>query len=106
MPPARSATTSACSATFERQAAAERIQYLSSYDTLTGLPNRAFVRRPPRPGIAHRPPRERGTALILFDLDRFRVLNDTLGLPVGDQILVEVGRRLQLQVRKAIPSAG
>ena len=84
----------------ERQAAAERIQYLSSYDTLTGLPNRALFADRLDQALLTARRFERGTALILFDLDRFRVLNDTLGPPVGDQILVEVGRRLQLQVRE------
>ena len=83
----------------ERQSAAERIQYLSSYDPLTNLPNRnLFADRLGQSLIsAHRFKRE--TAVILLDLDRFRLINDTLGPPVGDEILVEVARRLGLQVR-------
>ena len=83
----------------EREAAAERIQYLSSYDPLTNLPNRnLFADRLSQALInAHRFNRE--TAVILLDLDRFRIINDTLGPPVGDEILVEIARRLNLQVR-------
>jgi diguanylate cyclase (GGDEF)-like protein/PAS domain S-box-containing protein len=84
----------------ERHAAAERIQYLSSFDPLTNLPNRSlFADRLGQALIsAHRFNRE--TAVILLDLDRFRFINDTLGPPVGDAILVEVARRLNLQVRE------
>jgi diguanylate cyclase (GGDEF)-like protein/PAS domain S-box-containing protein len=83
----------------ERHAAAERIQYLSSFDPLTNLPNRSlFADRLGQSLIsAHRFNRE--TAVILLDLDRFRFINDTLGPPIGDGILVEVARRLSLQVR-------
>ncbi len=83
----------------ERHAAAERIQYLSSFDPLTNLPNRSlFADRLGQALIsAHRFNRE--TAVILLDLDRFRFINDTLGPPIGDGILIEVARRLNLQVR-------
>ncbi|UCV18620.1 EAL domain-containing protein [Ferribacterium limneticum] len=83
----------------ERHAAAERIQYLSSFDPLTNLPNRSlFADRLGQALIsAHRFNRE--TAVLLLDLDRFRFINDTLGPPVGDAILIEVARRLNLQVR-------
>ncbi|MBT9521079.1 MAG: diguanylate cyclase, partial [Dechloromonas sp.] len=84
----------------ERHAAAERIQYLSSFDPLTNLPNRSlFADRLGQALIsAHRFNRE--TAVILLDVDRFRFINDTLGPPVGDAILIEVARRLNLQVRE------
>lgn len=84
----------------ERKAAAERIQYLASYDTLTELPNRnLFADRLEQSLLsAHR--FERGTAVILLDIDRLRLINDTFGPPVGDEVLVEVARRLRLQVRE------
>ena len=83
----------------ERHAAAERIQFLSSFDPLTNLPNRSlFADRLGQSLIsAHRFNRE--TAVILLDLDRFRFINDTLGPPIGDGILIEMARRLNLQVR-------
>ena len=84
----------------ERQAAAERIQYLSSYDTLTELPNRQLFDDRLNQALLTARRFERGTALILLDLNRFRLVNDTLGPPAGDEILVEVTRRLKLQVRE------
>lgn len=84
----------------EREAAAERIQYLSSYDPLTNLPNRNLFTDRLAQALINARRFNRETALILLDLDRFRFINDTLGPPVGDQILVEVARRLNLQVRE------
>jgi diguanylate cyclase (GGDEF)-like protein/PAS domain S-box-containing protein len=63
------------------------------YDPLTGLPNRLFVldylerRMSPLAGSQ--------LALLFLDLDRFKIINDSLGHLVGDQLLAEVGRRLQ-----------
>ncbi|MGE5471272.1 MAG: EAL domain-containing protein [Bacteroidota bacterium] len=84
----------------ERKAAAERIQYLASYDTLTGLPNRNLFADRLQQSLMTARRFERGTAVILLDLDRLRLINDTFGPPVGDDVLIEVGRRLQLQVRE------
>ncbi len=84
----------------ERQAAAERINFLSSYDTLTELPNRTLFDDRLQQALLTARRFERGTALILLDLNRFRLVNDTLGPPAGDEILVEVTRRLKLQVRE------
>ncbi|HJW01863.1 MAG TPA: EAL domain-containing protein [Azospira sp.] len=83
----------------ERKAAAERIQYLSSYDTLTDLPNRRLFSDRLDQALSNARRFERGTAVILVDLDRFRFINDTFGPPIGDEVLVEVARRLALQVR-------
>ena len=83
----------------ERQAAAERIQYLSSYDPLTNLPNRNLFADRLSQSLINAERFDRETAVILLDLDRFRFVNDTLGPPSGDRILVEVARRLNLQVR-------
>ncbi|MDE2442584.1 MAG: diguanylate cyclase, partial [Betaproteobacteria bacterium] len=84
----------------ERREAAERIQYLSSYDSLTGLPNRGLFADRLEQSLMSARRFERGTAVILLDLDRFRAINDTLGPPVGDEVLIEVARRLSLQVRE------
>jgi diguanylate cyclase (GGDEF)-like protein len=83
----------------EREAAAERIQYLSSYDPLTNLPNRNLFADRLSQSLINAERFDRETAVILLDLDRFRFVNDTLGPPSGDRILVEVARRLNLQVR-------
>jgi diguanylate cyclase (GGDEF)-like protein/PAS domain S-box-containing protein len=83
----------------ERKAAAERIQYLSSFDPLTDLPNRNLFADRLGQALLNARRYERKAAVILLDLDRFRFVNDTLGPPAGDAVLVEVARRLRLQVR-------
>lgn len=83
----------------ERHEAAERIQYLSSFDPLTGLPNRSLFADRLSQALISAQRFSRETAVILLDLDRFRFINDTLGPPIGDAILVEVARRLNMQVR-------
>lgn len=83
----------------ERKAADERIQYLSSYDPLTGLPNRNLFTDRLGQALLNANRFDRQTAVILLDLDRFRMVNETLGPPAGDEVLLEVSRRLHLQVR-------
>jgi diguanylate cyclase (GGDEF)-like protein/PAS domain S-box-containing protein len=84
----------------ERKAANERINYLSSFDPLTDLPNRNLFADRLGQSLANARRFNRETAVILLDLDRFRSINDTLGPPIGDELLIEVSRRLNLQVRE------
>lgn len=80
---------------------AERIAHLAHHDLLTGLPNRALLFDRLRQGLrqAHR---DRGLlALIFFDLDKFKPVNDNLGHLVGDHLLQELATRLQGEVRAA-----
>ncbi|MDP3537642.1 MAG: EAL domain-containing protein [Azonexus sp.] len=84
----------------ERKSANERISYLSSFDPLTDLPNRNLFADRLSQSLATARRFNRETAIILLDLDRFRFINDTLGPPVGDELLIEVSRRLNLQVRE------
>ena len=65
-------------------------EFLATHDPLTGLPNRTlFLRR-----LAQRLERDGALAVLLIDLDRFKEVNDTLGHASGDELLIEVGRRL------------
>ena len=68
---------------------------LARYDSLTGLPNRATMVRMLDAALANAAERRRGCALMLIDLDRFKQVNDTLGHPVGDQLLRQVAARLR-----------
>jgi diguanylate cyclase (GGDEF)-like protein len=75
------------------------LQHQATHDVLTGLPNRVlFLDRLGRE-IAHAERERRTFAVMVVDLDRFKVINDTLGHGAGDQLLIEIARRLSLAVR-------
>jgi diguanylate cyclase (GGDEF)-like protein/PAS domain S-box-containing protein len=86
---------------FGKRAAEERLAYHARHDALTGLPNRwAFL---DSLGVAVQrlhaartidDPTAGGVAVLLFDLDRFKVVNDALGHRLGDQLLAEAARRI------------
>jgi diguanylate cyclase (GGDEF)-like protein/PAS domain S-box-containing protein len=74
--------------------AEQQLAHLAHHDTLTGLPNRNLL-RDRLPQLLARAQRNRSSVgVMLIDLDRFKVVNDTLGHTVGDQLLVEVAKRL------------
>jgi diguanylate cyclase (GGDEF)-like protein len=75
------------------------LQHQATHDALTGLPNRVlFLDRLGRE-LAHAERDGRTFAVLVVDLDRFKVINDTLGHGAGDQLLIEIARRLSLAVR-------
>ncbi|MFP7755031.1 putative bifunctional diguanylate cyclase/phosphodiesterase [Thermodesulfobacteriota bacterium B35] len=78
-----------------------RLYRLAHHDPLTGLPNRLLFRDRLERAIAKA--RRTGTrvAILFLDLDRFKSINDTLGHDVGDELLIEVSRRLQDQCRQS-----
>ena len=82
-----------------RKANEEKIGHQANYDSLTGLPNRALL--VDRAGEAlHRAKREKTSLAILFvDLDRFKYINDHYGHAAGDELLIEVGRRIASALR-------
>lgn len=85
----------------ERKAAEIMIRDLAFNDTLTGLPNRRLLldRLDHELAISERTGRH--GALLFLDLDNFKTINDTLGHAAGDQVLVEVARRLVASVRES-----
>ncbi len=85
-----------CVLAIDRHEAQADIAKLAYFDTLTGLPNRSMLRRELDAAFAAHPERER--AFLFLDVDRFKDVNDTMGHSIGDQLLVEVARRLQQQV--------
>jgi diguanylate cyclase (GGDEF)-like protein len=85
-----------------RRRAESRLQHIAYHDGLTDLPNRNyFVDQLIRAiGVVQRHP-ERRFAVLILDIDRFKLVNDSLGHNAGDQLLVELAGRLQAYVRPA-----
>jgi diguanylate cyclase (GGDEF)-like protein len=80
--------------TEELREANEKSEYLAYNDSLTDLPNRRMFSMLLERGIAQAKRHKRELAVMFFDLDRFKNINDTLGHDSGDQLLQEVSRRL------------
>jgi diguanylate cyclase (GGDEF)-like protein/PAS domain S-box-containing protein len=79
----------------ERKLAEETLQHLAYRDTLTDLPNRFLFHDRLEQAIEQARRRNAGVAVMYVDLDRFKVVNDTLGHTIGDRLLQVVSRRLR-----------
>lgn len=83
----------------DRKAAEERINRLAFYDPLTTLPNRRLLRDRIDRALLNSARSGQLGALLFVDLDNFKLLNDTRGHAVGDELLVQVAQRLSQSVR-------
>jgi diguanylate cyclase (GGDEF)-like protein len=83
------------------EAANQQLRHLATHDALTGLPNRALLDDRLQQAIAHADRDMRSFALLVCDLDRFKLINDSLGHRAGDELLQEVASRLNAVVRTA-----
>ena len=78
----------------DRKQAEERIAFLAYHDKLTGLPNRTMFDELLDLAIARADRHELGVAVLMLDLDDFKLVNDSLGHDAGDTLLVQLARRL------------
>ena len=83
----------------ERRLAGDRIQYLATHDSLTGLTNRSMFSQLLNHAVQMAQRYQRQFALLFIDLDRFKIINDTLGHEAGDQLLQEIAVRLTQPLR-------
>ena len=85
----------------QHKLATERAEYLAYYDSLTTLPNRSLFSKLLNQAISLARRDAKPLAVLFVDLDRFKIINDTLGHEAGDLLLQEVGRRLQTCLRES-----
>jgi diguanylate cyclase (GGDEF)-like protein len=84
----------------ERKRVEEQVRSLAYRDSLTSLPNRLLFHDRLSMAVASAHRHRRGVAVLFLDLDRFKVINDSLGHSVGDRLLQEVAERLRGCVRE------
>ena len=84
----------------ERKRAEDMIRHLAFHDALTGLPNRALFEDRIAVALAQAHRNHQRLAVMSLDLDRFKLINDTLGHAAGDQVLKSAGERLLRHVRE------
>ncbi len=78
----------------QAESVASRMEYHAHHDALTGLPNRILLNDRINNELAHARRQQTNAALLFLDLDRFKIINDSLGHAIGDQLLRVIARRL------------
>jgi diguanylate cyclase (GGDEF)-like protein/PAS domain S-box-containing protein len=83
----------------ERKAFEEQLEHQAFHDPVTNLPNRALFNERVRHALARSRREQNALAIIFLDLDDFKTINDSLGHAAGDQVLLEVAKRLATTIR-------
>ncbi|OAH59667.1 hypothetical protein AWH48_00750 [Domibacillus aminovorans] len=86
--------------TQELQNALNKVNKMAKYDNLTGLPNRYMLNECLDETIERCKQNNKELAIMFLDLDRFKIVNDTMGHHTGDLLLIEVSKRLRRSVRE------
>jgi diguanylate cyclase (GGDEF)-like protein/PAS domain S-box-containing protein len=81
------------------QRAEERLRHLAHHDPLTGLPNRLLFASSLLQSLERAKRHDEKVALLFIDLDRFKLINDSMGHGAGDELLKEIGHRLKSVMR-------
>jgi diguanylate cyclase len=81
------------------EAANRQLRHMATHDSLTGLPNRALLEDRLRQAISHAQRSGECFSVLVCDLDRFKLVNDSMGHHAGDMFLQEVSRRLAASIR-------
>ena len=84
----------------ERKQVEQKLEYQAFHDLLTDLPNRALFNEQLVTALARARRHQHLAAVLFLDLDRFKIINDTVGHVIGDRLLQRVARRLQTCVRE------
>lgn len=83
----------------ERRRFESTLEYQALYDPLTGLPNRTLLHSRIKDALTRAGRLDTGVAILFIDLDRFKVINDSVGHALGDQLLMEVTERFKEPLR-------
>jgi diguanylate cyclase (GGDEF)-like protein/PAS domain S-box-containing protein len=89
----------------ERKAFEQQLTHQAFHDPVTGLANRALFAERVRHALVRGLREQRGLAVVFLDLDDFKTINDSLGHAAGDEVLIEVAKRLDASVRASDTAA-
>ncbi|MDH5181866.1 MAG: EAL domain-containing protein [Gammaproteobacteria bacterium] len=84
----------------DRMLVQEKLRYMATHDFLTGLLNRVTLKERLSYAIHRAARSEKKVAVMLLDLDKFKIVNDTLGHTIGDELIISVAERLSASLRQ------